>query len=99
VFCGTGCGYVSAFRAATGEPLWFCYIGTRPRQLWSREDGTLVALTAAGDVFLLTSAGELLGHQELGAAVSALLRPGEHRMHARLLPVGTTDRVVWLLDG
>jgi len=97
VLCGTGCGYVSAFGAATGDALWFCYIGSRPQLLWARKDGTIVALVATGELFLISAEGKLLGRQELGAPVSALLRPGEHRAQAQFLVLGTADGTVWRL--
>ena len=97
VLCGTGCGYISAFRAATGEPLWFTFVGKRPRQLWTRGDGTIIAFTAAGELFVLSKQGELLGHHDLSRPVTALLRPGEHRAQATFLALGTADGNVWLL--
>ena len=99
VICCSACGYVCALDGATGEQVWFCYIGGAAELLWRRADATIVAVLASGEVFLLSADGRLLGREELDSSVTALLRPGEDRGRAERLPIGTRDRVLRVLAG
>ena len=97
VLCGTRGRYVHALDGVTGKPLWFRYLGDEPRMLWTRPDGTILALCPSGSVFVLSGDGELLGCDTLASPISALLRAGEHRVDARVLPVGTEGGVLYVL--
>ena len=91
ILCASTCGYLHAFNASTGERRWWCYLGDDARFLWSRPDGSVLALCPSGRVFVISPSGELRGMQALGSRVTALLRPGEHRVAPTAIPVGTQD--------
>ena len=97
ILCGSRCGYVHAFEGAGGRREWFCFLGDEPRMLWPREDGSVLALCPSGTVFVLGADGRLLGRQVLPAPITALLRPGEHRVRPACLPVGTAAGALYVL--
>ena len=67
------------------------YIGDEAHFVWARGDGTLLAVCPSGMVFVLGGQGELVGAENLGTTVTALLRPGDHRIAPAAVPVGTED--------
>ena len=91
ILCASICGYLHAFDAATGARRWWCYIGDDARFLWPRADGSVLAVCPSGRVFVIGSAGKLLGVQDLGSPATGLLRPGEHRVAPSAIPVGAED--------
>ena len=97
ILVGSRCGYVHAFAGATGEHQWCCYLGNEPRMLAPRGDGSILAICLDGSVFVLGDDGRLLGRDVLPAPVTALLRPGEHRVAPSCVPVGTGDGAVNVL--
>lgn len=99
VLCGSRGRYLHALDGATGEQVWFCWLGDEPRMLWPRADGTVLALCASGTVFIVGAEGRLLARDELGAELTAFLRPGEHRAQPPALPVGGKNGTLYLLPG
>ena len=97
ILCGSRCGYLHAFDGATGEHLWFCYLGEEPRMLWVRADGSVLSFCLSGSVFVTGADGRLTGRQQLSAPITALLRPGEHRAQAARVPVGVRDGGLFVL--
>ena len=95
--CASLCGYIHAFDARTGRRDWLCYVGDRAEMLWPRRDGSVVAVCASGKAFVLDAGGALVGQEQLGVAVTALLRTGDHRASPAILPVGTEDGTLRLL--
>ena len=91
ILCASICGYLHAFDAATGERRWWCYLGDDAQFLWPRADGSVLALCPSGRAFAVGPNGVLLGLQDLKSPVTALLRPGEHRVAPSAIPVGTQD--------
>lgn len=85
VYCGGASGYVAAFSGADGKRAWATYLGEPVTLLAVLADGRLAAATPAGNVFLLKPDGQLAGWVELGAAVSTVMRPGDHRATETLL--------------
>ncbi|MCE5241130.1 PQQ-binding-like beta-propeller repeat protein [bacterium] len=90
IYGGGNSGYVAAFAGATGKRLWACYLGEPVVLLALTAEGRLAAVTPAGRVFLVGPGGQLEGRVELGSSVSAVMRPGDHRVGEKLL-VGTKD--------
>ncbi|MEA3400811.1 MAG: PQQ-binding-like beta-propeller repeat protein [Armatimonadota bacterium] len=94
VYCGGAAGYVAAFDGSSGERLWACYLGEPTLLLALTDNQRIAAATPSGTVFLLRTDGRLAARVELGAEVSAVVRPGDHRAGNPLL-AGTQDgRVV-----
>lgn len=85
------CGYIHALNGADGTRKWVRYIGDEAHFLWARRDGTLLAICPSGMAFVLGRQGELVGAESLGTTVTALLRPGDHRIAPPAVPVGTED--------
>jgi len=98
VLCGSRCGYLNAFDGATGKQQWFCYLGDEPRMLWPRAEGSILVFCPSGNVFVVGDGGKLAGCQRLPARVTALLRPGEHRVNPSCVPLGTADGTVYVLS-
>jgi outer membrane protein assembly factor BamB len=91
VLCASAAGYVVAADGATGRRVWAAWIGEAANLLWVLPDGRIAACTARGRVWVLSAAGELLGAEELGGAVTAMPRPGNHRGPDRRLMLGTAQ--------
>ncbi|MHC4444729.1 MAG: hypothetical protein ACYTF1_19850 [Planctomycetota bacterium] len=51
---------------------------------------TILAIAKSGTVFAIDNQGRLIGNQTLNSAVTAFLRPGEHRNTKSIL-LGTGD--------
>ena len=98
VLCASECGYLHAFGGADGERRWFCYLGEDARFLWPRRDGSVLAACPSGGVFVVSPEGELLARDDLGAPITALLRPGEHRVSPSAIPIGTEDGALHILQ-
>ncbi|MBD3292516.1 MAG: PQQ-binding-like beta-propeller repeat protein, partial [Armatimonadia bacterium] len=92
VYCGSESGYVHAFEGPTGERRWSTWVG-EPVQLLARTGDRLAAVTHSPNVYLLEADGTLVGRVELPAAVSAVNRPGDHRVGDPLL-LGTENGLV-----
>lgn len=90
VYCGGSAGYVAAFVGATGERAWACYVGEPVVLLALTADERLAAVTPGGRVFVIDAGGHLDGCVELDGAVTAVMRPGDHRLGDTLL-LGTQD--------
>ena len=90
IYCGGSAGYVASFIGATGERVWACYVGEPVVLLALTADSRLAAVTPGGRVFLIDAGGHLDGCVELDAAVTAVMRPGDHRVGDTLL-LGTAD--------
>lgn len=82
---------------ATGTRQWFCYLGDAGRMLWPQQDGAVLALCASGEALRVSGEGKLVGREDMGSPITALLRPGEHRAEPSVLPVGTEDGVLRIL--
>ena len=98
VLCGSQCGYLHAFDGATGKQQWFCYLGDEPRMLWPLAEGSILVSCPSGNVFVVADEGTLVGRQRLPAPVTALLRPGEHRVSPSCVPLGTANGTVYILS-
>ncbi len=98
VLCGSRGGYLHAFEGATGAHLWFCYLGDEARMLWPRPDGSILAICPSGNVFVVDAGGRLTGRDRLPTAVTAILRPGQHRLSPSCIPVGTGDGTIHVLS-
>lgn len=90
VYCGGASGYVAAFDGATGERRWASFLGAPVELLARTNDGRIAAVTPAGSVPLLGADGRLEGRVDLGARVTAVVRPGDQRA-GDLLLLGTSD--------
>ncbi|NOZ22756.1 MAG: PQQ-binding-like beta-propeller repeat protein [Planctomycetes bacterium] len=97
VLCASRCGYLHALDGATGRQLWFCYLGDNARMLWPRADGTILALCPSGNIFVISASGKIVGCENLGTPITALLRPGEDRVAPSCIPVGTKNGVLRIL--
>jgi len=97
ILCGSRGRYLHALNGADGKQQWFCWLGDEPRMLWPRADGTVLAVCPSGNVLVVSADGRLLGRDELGAEITALLRPGEHRVAPGALLIGTRDGVLHIL--
>lgn len=91
VVCASDAGYVAAVDGATGRREWCTWFGEQVQLLWVLPDRHVLALTAAGEGWILAPSGEVLGRCDLGARLTALPRPGDHRSNARPLVLGTAD--------
>jgi len=99
VYCASAAGYVSAFEGASGARQWACFIGEPSDFLATMGQGAIIAICRSGKVFVIDRHGALAGCDLFGAAVTAFLRPGDHRETATIL-VGTHDgRLLALGDG
>lgn len=91
VLCASDAGYVVGVSGATGRRDWCAWLGEQVQVLWILADRRVLALTAGGTGWILSPAGEVVGRIALGARLTALPRPGDHRGAARRLVVGTAD--------
>ena len=89
VLCASSAGYLVSVDGATGQRKWATWIGEAANLVWMLSDGRIVALTAKGHATVISADGELLGATELGEALTALPRPGNHRGPGRSLIFGT----------
>ena len=99
VICGTGDGYVLAVEAEKGKRLWTCYVGESPLLVWPLSNDRVTAVCTSGMVYVISREGKLLGSQNLGSPVTAVLRPGDHRSGTDMIPVGTAGGGLHLLKG
>lgn len=97
VLCASAAGYVVAVEGASGQRVWSAWIGEPAGLLWVLGDGRIAAVTARGRIFVLTADGAVAGLEDLGAAVTAWPRPGNHRATGRALMLGTADGRVRIL--
>lgn len=91
VICTSRCGYVVALDGKNGRRFWSRRLGQVPGQIWLAGDGRVLAPCRSGKVFVLDESGNLEGSDDLGGEVTALLRPGDHRVAGRPLVVGIAD--------
>lgn len=91
VLCASDAGYVVAVAGDTGRREWCAWLGEHVSLLWVLPDRRVLAVAAAGNTWILAPSGEVLGRCDLGAQVTALPRPGNHRSGARPLVLGTAD--------
>jgi hypothetical protein len=73
------------------------WIGEAANLVWSLPDSRVVALTPGGRATVLSVDGEVVGKMELGEAITALPRPGNHRGPDRSLILGTAQGRVLVL--
>ena len=96
VVCCSSSGYVSAFDGGTGERLWYCFVGEAGQFLSTHGSDAIVAVSKPGRMFMIDYEGELIGCNDLGTEVTAMLRPGDHRK-STTVPIGTSDGRVLVL--
>jgi len=77
-------GYLSAFDGATGRRLWACYTGEPAAFLAPFGKQNILGVCASGMVFQIDS-GRLVGHDDVGSSITAVLRPGDHRNRNAML--------------
>jgi hypothetical protein len=91
VLCASSAGYVLGVDGPTGQRRWATWIGDAANLVWVRSDGRVLAVTPHGRVTVLSVEGEILGAMELGDAITAVPRPGNHRQASRGLILGTAN--------
>ncbi len=89
-------GYVGAFDGPNGRRRWACFLGEPAHYLAVWESRKLLAATPSGKVFVIDENGNVTGHEDFGASVTGLLRPGDHRAGNQVL-LGTSDGRVRVL--
>jgi outer membrane protein assembly factor BamB len=97
VLVASSAGYVVALDAATGKRQWACYLGEAIDLVWPGADGSLLAVCPSGRIGLVSSDGKLVGTQDLGGPITAVVRPGDDRARADRLVLGTGTGDVYLL--
>lgn len=97
VFCAADAGYVVAVDGAAGRRVWGVWIGAAANLLWVLADGRLLAVAPSGRGWVISAAGAVEQSFEVGSAITAVPRPGNHRAAGRNLILGTADgRVLWV---
>jgi outer membrane protein assembly factor BamB len=91
IFAASEAGYVAGFEAATGRRQWTTWLGGAASLLWGLPGGGLQAVMPGGMVADLSSAGEVRNTTNLGSAVTAVPRPGNHRATGRKPVLGLAD--------
>ncbi|MBT4818303.1 MAG: hypothetical protein HON70_21525, partial [Lentisphaerae bacterium] len=97
ILCASRAGYLHAFDGDSGRQQWFCYFGDDPRMVCSRTDGTVLVLCPSGRIFVVSPTGTLTSRCQLPAPITALLRPGEHRVRPSCIPIGLKNGSVHVL--
>ena len=97
VLCASGAGYVVALDGRTGARSWSCRLGDTPYQVWCAQNGAVLAVCRSGKVFVIGKDGLLRGRDDLDATITALLRPGDHRVSGGPLVLGAADGRALLL--
>lgn len=89
IVVASSAGYIAGVNGATGRRQWLAWIGEPASLVSVLPDGRIMATTERGRVWALSAAGEILGVAEAGEAITAVLRPGNHRALSRRLIIGT----------
>ena len=97
VLCASSAGYVVAVDGPTGRRLWATWIGEAANLVWSLPDGRSLAMTPRGRTTVLSTEGAATGVMELGDAITAVPRPGNHRSPDRARILGTAQGRVLVL--
>ncbi|MEY3774971.1 MAG: Heparinase N-terminus [Verrucomicrobiota bacterium] len=91
IFAASEAGYVTGFESVTGRRQWTTWLGGAASLLWGMPDGGLQAVMTDGLVVNLSAAGEVRSTMNLGSAITAVPRPGNHRGTGRKLVLGAAD--------
>jgi len=91
VWCASAAGYVVAVDGVTGQRRSATWIGEAAQLVWPRPDGGVLAVTPRGRATVISAEGEVVGAMDLGGAVTAMPRPGNHRGPGRGLILGTAQ--------
>ncbi len=97
VLCSSDAGYVVAVAGATGRREWCAWIGEQAHMLWLLPDRRVLVLTNRGTGWILSTDGVVQGRFDLGAKLTGMPRPGDHRSAERKLVLGTADGRVLVL--
>lgn len=97
IFAASEAGYVAGFGAAGGWREWTAWLGGAALLLWWMPSSGLQAVMPDGVIASLSSAGEVRCRMNLGSAVTAVPRPGNHRGTGRKLVLGSADGRVFVL--
>jgi hypothetical protein len=97
VICSSDAGYVVSVAGATGRREWCAWIGEQAQLLWLMPDRRVLAFTMRGSGWILTVDGAVQGRFDLGAKLTGVPRPGDHRSADRKLVLGTADGRVLVL--
>ncbi|MBK8856147.1 MAG: hypothetical protein IPN11_00230 [Opitutaceae bacterium] len=97
VVCSSDAGYVVAVAGATGRREWCAWIGEQAHLLWLLPDRRVLALATRGAGWILSADGVVQSRFDLGARLTGLPRPGDHRSAERKLVLGTADGRVLVL--
>lgn len=97
ILCASAAGYVVSVDGPTGRRQWCTWVGEEATLAWWLPDGRAAIVPANGRVLVLSAEGELAGAVELGEAVTAVPRPGNHRGPGRRLILGTAQGRVLVL--
>jgi hypothetical protein len=81
---------VSAYDGAAGRRKWTCYVGEPTCFIAPCAGGRVLAVAPSGKAFVIDANGNFVGCNDLGAAATAVLRPGDHRAENAIV-VGLAD--------
>jgi len=97
VYAASGAGYVCAFDGPTGNRQWACFLGEPACFLVPFGCRKVMSVTRSGKILVIDEGGNLTGQEDLGIAITGLLRPGDHRAGNQVL-LGTGDGRVRLFQ-
>ena len=96
VYATSDAGYVVAVESASGDRLWYTWIGESAELLWILADGSLLAVARRGALWVISPDGEVLNIREFNEAITAIPRPGNHRGPERKLILGTASGCLFI---
>lgn len=97
IFAASEAGFVAGFEAASGRREWTAWLGGAALLLWWMPGSGLQAVMPDGVIASLSSAGEVRCRMNLGSAVTAVPRAGNHRGTGRKLVLGSADGRVFVI--